>query len=91
MQGAARSPQFCCQRRQLWIPREADCDANDANLRSCEVCTYGLKSEGHRKIPSTKACFAVSKEINSVGFGTRAIRPVQLEKSHEISTEGKEM
>ena len=28
MQGAAGSPQFCCQRRQLWILREADWDAN---------------------------------------------------------------
>ena len=28
MQAAAGSPQLCCQRRQLWILREADWDTN---------------------------------------------------------------
>ena len=33
-QGGAGSPQFCCQRRQLWLLREADWDAN--------LCTCNL-------------------------------------------------
>ena len=33
-QGAAGSPQFCCQRRRLWMLREADWDANLCTCKS---------------------------------------------------------
>ena len=33
-QGAAGSPQFCCQRRRLWILRETDWDANLCTCKS---------------------------------------------------------
>ena len=38
MQGAAGSPQFCCQRRRLWILREADWDANLCTCRCFCLC-----------------------------------------------------
>ena len=37
-QGAAGSPQFCCQRRRLWILREADWDANLCTCRCFCKC-----------------------------------------------------
>ena len=57
MQGAAGSPQFCCQRRQLWILCEADWDANLCTFIECSAIFYGAK-------PRTPMCNEVVILLN---------------------------
>ena len=42
LQGAAGSSQFCCQRRQLWILREADWDVNLCTCVETLVFRFGF-------------------------------------------------
>ena len=43
--GSPSQPQFCCQRRQLWILREADWDANLCTCIVFLVMAMGLSQE----------------------------------------------
>ena len=62
-QGAAGSPQFCCQRRRLWILREADWDANLCTckrvLRILWIVAMGLSQEPHNMFVMMFDCSSV--------------------------------
>ena len=71
-QGAAGSPQFCCQRRRLWILREADWDAN---LCTCNrvMCILSVVSRCVRRHKVSKLGLETCTCVLQTAFVQRAV------------------